>query len=285
MPRQARKESGSGIYHVMLRGVNRQVIFQDDEDRIRFLTVLKNVKAVSGFRLHAFCLMPNHVHLLMEQAGEPLGTVFKRIGVSYAGWYNKKYDRVGHLFQDRFRSENVETDQYYMTALRYILWNPVKAGMVSAPGRYRWSSYLAYEKGTGSLTDTEYAERLFGLRERLMGFLREDSKEAVMDEEAFDRHFRDDLAAETFRRITNCESASGFQKLEESWQKAYIRELYLENLTTVQIARLTGKPRSNVCYLVKGLASARKESANEQTSPVFREADEVLFLPDDGEIW
>ena len=285
MPRQARKESGSGIYHVMLRGVNRQVIFQDDGDRVRFLTVLKNVKEVSGFRLHAFCLMPNHVHLLIEAAGEPLGIVFKRIGSTYAGWYNKKYDRVGHLFQDRFRSENVETDQYYMTALRYILWNPVKAGMVPAPGLYRWSSYLAYEKGTGSLTDTEYAERLFGLRERLIGFLREDSNETVMDEEQFDRRLRDDLATEVFRRITGCESPSEFQQLEETWRRAYVKELYLENLTTVQIARLTGLPRSNICYFVKGLASARKESAHEQTPPVLRETEQILFIPDDGEIW
>ena len=67
MPRQARQESGSGIYHIMIRGVDRQVIFRDDEDRTRFLNMLKETKAVSGFRLHAFCLMPNHVHLLLEQ--------------------------------------------------------------------------------------------------------------------------------------------------------------------------------------------------------------------------
>ena len=279
MPRQARKESGSGIYHVMLRGVNRQVIFQDDEDRIRFLTVLKHVKADSGFRLHAFCLMPNHVHLLMEPAGEPLGIIFKRIGVSYAGWYNKKYDRVGHLFQDRFRSENVETDRYYMTALRYILWNPVKAGMVPAPGMYRWSSYLAYEKGTGSLTDTEYAERLFGHKERLMGFLREDSSETAMDEEQFDRRLREEQAREIFRRVTNCESLSDFQQLDPTWQKAYIRELYSEYLTSNQIATLTGKPRSTICYLVRGIERKPQES------PVLRETESFGYLSEDGEIW
>ena len=134
MPRHAREKSQSNIYHVMLRGVNRQIIFEDDRDRQYFMTAMQRCKEVSRYRLHAFCLMPNHVHLLIEPAEEPLETVFKRIGVSYANYFNKRHERVGHLFQDRFRSENVETDEYYMTALRYILQNPVKAGIVPIRG-------------------------------------------------------------------------------------------------------------------------------------------------------
>ena len=279
MPRQARQESGSGIYHIMIRGVDRQVIFRDDEDRTRFLNMLKETKAVSGFRLHAFCLMPNHVHLLLEQGPEPLETIFKRLGSRYAGWYNKKYDRVGHLFQDRFRSENVETDQYYKTVLRYILWNPVKAHMVSSPAMYRWSSCLAYEKGTGSLTDTQYAEDLFGLRERLVDFLRESSDDTAMDEEQFDRRLREEQVREIFRRVTNCESPSDFQQLDSTWQKAYIRELYSEYLTSNQIATLTGKPRSTICYLVRGIERKPQESS------VLRETESFGYLSEDGEIW
>ena len=285
MPRQARQESGSGIYHIMIRGVDRQVIFRDDEDRVRFLTLLKEAKAVSGYKLHAFCLMPNHVHLLVEPAEEPLGILFKRIGIRYAGWFNKKYNRVGHLFQDRFRSENVETDRYYMTVLRYILWNPVKAHMAPSPGTYRWSSFLAYEKGAGSLTDTEYAEKLFGLRENMLAFLRQDSDDTAMDEEQFDRRLREEQAREIFRRITNCDSASAFRQLDPAWQKAYVREMYCENLSSVQIARLTGMPRSNVLYAVKGLASARANPGPEQTSLVLREPDIFVPVLDDTEIW
>lgn len=284
MPRQARKVSGSGIYHVMLRGVNRQVIFQDDQDRIRFLNLLKETKAVSGCRLHAFCLMPNHVHLLLEPAGEPLEIIFKRIGSPYAVWYNKRHDRVGHLFQDRFRSENVETEQYYMTVLRYILWNPVKANIVPSPGMYRWSSYLAYEKGTGSITDTEYAAKLFGLRERMIEFLRSKSDDPVMDEDQFDRRLRDDLAQETFRHITNCASPSDFQQLEKSWQKAYVREMYHAGLSTLQISRLTGMPRSTVCYTVKGLVAHPDETEQETPHFVFRET-EAFLLSENDVIW
>lgn len=162
MPRTARKVAGSNIYHVMLRGINRQNIFEEDEDRIRFLNTMVRYKELSGFKLHAFVLMSNHIHFLIEPADEPLEIIFKRICTSYAVWYNRKYQRAGHLFQDRFRSENVETDQYYMTVLRYILQNPVKAGMVSNPGDYRWSSYPAYEKRRGALTDIQFAEDLFG---------------------------------------------------------------------------------------------------------------------------
>jgi len=251
MPRQARKESRSNIYHVMLRGINRQVIFEDNQDRYYFMTVLKKYREVSLFNLHAFCLMPNHVHLLIEPTEEPLETIFKRIGVSYAGWYNKKYERVGHLFQDRFRSENVETDQYYMTALRYIIQNPVKAGIVDHPGKYPWSSYRAYEIGKGSLTDTQYALNLFGSRENLVSFLTQAHDDIVMDEEQFDKRLRGDLEKEIMLRITRCDSVAAFQQLDRSLQEEYICELYQEQLSGAHIAALTGVPRSSVYRIIK----------------------------------
>ena len=134
MARQARKLSRTNIYHVMLRGINRQTIFEDNEDMNYFLSEVKRCKDISDFRLYAFCLMSNHVHLLLETN---LDMIFRRLGSRYAGWYNRKYGRVGHLFQDRYRSENVETEQYFMTVLRYILQNPMKAGMEKQPGSYR----------------------------------------------------------------------------------------------------------------------------------------------------
>ena len=136
----------------MLRGINRENIFGDEEDRLYFMHALDHCKEVSGFRLYAFVLMTNHIHLLIEPAGEPLDMIFRRIGIRYAMWYNKKYQRVGHLFQDRFRSENVETDLYFMTVLRYILQNPMKAGMETAPGDYRWSRVAVVHQQTGGET-------------------------------------------------------------------------------------------------------------------------------------
>ena len=162
MATKQRAQSSTGFYHVFHRGVNQFDIFEDDEDMYVFMTVLKSCKERSDFKLHAFCLMPNHVHLLMETNQEPLEIIFKRLGSKYAGWYNLKYERVGHLFQDRFRSEKVETEAYFRTVLRYSIQNPMKAHMEDKPGTYKWSSYLADEKGAGTLADTQYAIDLFG---------------------------------------------------------------------------------------------------------------------------
>ena len=251
MPRTARKISETGIYHVMLRGINRQNIFEDDQDRLYFMSVLASCKKVSGFRLHAFVLMSNHIHLLLEPLDEALDMIFRRIGTRYAVWYNRKYQRAGHLFQDRFRSENVSTVQYYQTVLRYILQNPMKAGMEKHPGEYRWSSYTAYEKGQGIVTDTQYAVELFGGRETLIQYLKQDNDDTVMDEENHDWRLRDDAARRIMREITQCSSVSDFQKLDPDLQKKHAAEMYQERLSMGQIARLTGMSKTTVFRIVQ----------------------------------
>ena len=127
MPRQARKKSNSGIYHIILRGVNRQQIFEDNEDYYKFLQVVEESKAISGFELFAYCLMSNHIHLLLKEIQEPIEQIMKRITTRFVYWYNIKYQRSGHLFQDRYKSEPVEDDAYFLTVIRYIHQNPVKA--------------------------------------------------------------------------------------------------------------------------------------------------------------
>ena len=246
MSRGNRLQSSSGYYHVVNRGVGKQIIFEEDEDRFRFLDTVIRCREVSGFSLHAFVLMSNHIHLLIEPGREPLDVIFKRIGTSYAVWYNRKYQRAGHLFQDRFRSEAVETDQYYMTVLRYILRNPVKAGMVSHPRDYRWSSYLAYQEGEGMLTNIQFAVDLFGSREALLEYLGQENDDCVMDEPDHDWRLRDDAAKEKIFRITQCSSVSDFQKMDLKTQKEYAGKLYSEGLSMGQIARLTGLSKSSV---------------------------------------
>ena len=141
MPRAARRKSESNIYHVILRSINKQQLFEDDEDRDKLLSVLRECKELSGFELYAYCLMSNHIHFLLKTGKEELETVFRRIGARFVYWYNTKYGRVGHLFQDRYKSEAVEDDAYFLTALRYIHQNPVKAGLCVSPEEYQYSSY------------------------------------------------------------------------------------------------------------------------------------------------
>ena len=266
----------------MMRGINKQVIFQSDADRRHFITILGECKEISGFKLHAFCLMPNHIHLLLEPAGdEPLEIIFKRIGSRYAVWYNRKYQRVGHLFQDRFRSENVETDMYYRTVLRYILQNPMKAGMEKKPGTYRWSSYLAYEKGSGLLTDTDYAEKMFGGREELIDFVQQNNNDEAMDEPKYMWCMTDEEAKEVVQRITGCSSESEFQQLDEETKKEYVRQMYLEKMSMNQIARLSGIAKTSVIRIIHKIDPALLE---ERQSIQLHEAEETSFEYD-GEIW
>lgn len=153
MVRGARKQSESGIYHVVSRGVGRCVIFEDDTDRVRFLEKLVKVFAEHDIELHAWCLMSNHFHLLVRSDLDRLAMAMKHLNSTYALYFNKRYGRVGHLFQGRFKSEPVGEDRYYLTVLRYIHQNPQKAGICSAD-EYRWSSYREYVGESGpSSTD------------------------------------------------------------------------------------------------------------------------------------
>ena len=268
----------------MLRGVTRQNIFEEDEDRLYFMNILGRCKKVSGFRLYAFVLMSNHVHLLIEPAGETLETVFRRIGTRYAGWYNQKYQRVGHLFQDRFRSENVDSGLYFMTVLRYIIQNPMKAGIESCPGSYRWSSYLAYERGKGTVTDTQYALDLFGGKQELVDYLKQKNEDdTVMDEASCDRRLKNDLAKEKMCRITQCSSVSEFQQLESSLQKEYVRKMHHEGLSLGQISRLTGMPKTTTYKAVK--AQEEQEGAAETLQLREPGPDPVLYCMDPDTIW
>jgi putative transposase len=162
--RRARQKSSSGVYHIITRGANRQEIFHDEEDRIRFLDTLQKYKIKSEIIMYAWCLMGNHVHLLLKEGNESISTVMKRIGVSYANYYNWKYKTTGHLFQDRFKSENVETVNYLLTATRYIHQNPVKAGIVAKPHEWKWSSCRGYYGETvypPNLLDPRYLLNIF----------------------------------------------------------------------------------------------------------------------------
>ena len=130
MPRKPREECESQIYHVVQRGVGQQILFEDDEDRCFFLElVTKHLGAGENGSVLAWCLMSNHTHLLIHLTLPELSKAMKAIGVSYARYFNDRYGRSGHLFQDRFASEAVKDDVQFMVTVRYIHANPAKAGI------------------------------------------------------------------------------------------------------------------------------------------------------------
>ena len=144
MPRKKRVWFPGAVYHIMCRGNHRQDIFRDDEDRLFYLTTLKEVKKDMPYILHSYCLMTNHVHLQIETGDINISQVMKRISMLYAIYFNKKYKFVGHLFQDRYRSELIEETPHHLDLSRYIHLNPVRANIVERPDLYQWSSYKVY---------------------------------------------------------------------------------------------------------------------------------------------
>ena len=144
MPRQPRKLCESKIYHVMIRGNDRNDIFIDEEDKIKFIDIVCEKNKEKQFILYGFCIMDNHAHLVLNEDKDKLDKLMKRINTSYAYYFNKKYKRIGHVFQDRFKSETIDNDKHLLCAIRYIHNNPIKACMKENLYEYRWSSYNYY---------------------------------------------------------------------------------------------------------------------------------------------
>lgn len=161
MPRQKRKLGLSKIYHITARGNEKKDIFLDDEDKNKFIRIITNKKKKNEYTLFAYCLMSNHLHLLLKEEEDNISRVMRRINTAYAYYFNKKYNRVGHVFQDRFKSEPVENDRYLISLVRYIHNNPVKAKIVNQPYQYKWGSYLLYLKEQKSIIDKEEILNLF----------------------------------------------------------------------------------------------------------------------------
>lgn len=168
MARKPRVEIEGGLYHVLTRGNNRQPIFGSDNDYDRMLLLLARQKAKLPFFLYAYCLMPNHVHLLIERRKDALSRVMHRLLTAYSQYYNRKYRRVGHLFQGRYKAILCQADQYLAELVRYIHLNPVRAKMVRRPAAYPYSSHRAYlGLDDPCLVDTEPVLRHFGATKKL----------------------------------------------------------------------------------------------------------------------
>ena len=239
MPRQARLKSSSGIYHVMLRGINGQQIFEEDEDCEKFLQVLKDCKAISGYKLYAYCLMGNHIHLLLQEVKEPLELLMKRIATRFVYWYNIKYRRTGHLFQDRFKSEPVENDAYFLTALRYIHQNPLKAGLSKDVQSYVYSSYNEYFNNS-DLIDREFTFEIISMEE-FEKFNNEIMSETCLDIEDKPRiKVTDEQAKRMIEKISKCKTVAEFQQLGNGSRDKYLKKMRESGLSIRQISRLTG---------------------------------------------
>lgn len=163
MARKPRIHYPGAVYHVILRGNCKQDIFFEDQDRYRLYLLIQESVERYLHRVLAFCLMTNHLHLVIQVADIPLSRIMQNLSFRYARWVNGRHNRSGHLFQGRYKAVLVDGDAYLLELVRYVHLNPVRAGMVLAPDEYPWSSHRAYGgKETLQWLEPESTLALFG---------------------------------------------------------------------------------------------------------------------------
>lgn len=165
MSRPLRIELPDGLYHVTSRGDRREPIFEDDVDRSRLIEIVDQAMARFDAVAHAYCLMGNHYHFVLQTRQANLSRLMRHINGVYSQAYNRRHGLVGHLFQGRFKAIHVDRDAYFMAVCRYVDLNPVRAGIVDDPSTWRWSSHRAHigiEAGPDWLDSSVLHRRLLG---------------------------------------------------------------------------------------------------------------------------
>jgi putative transposase len=247
MPRAARIKSESGIYHVILRGINHQIVFECDNDKDVLLKILLEYRKKCNYKIYAYCLMDNHIHLMIEESKTAdIGMIMKKICSKYVMWYNKKYKRTGHLFQDRFKSEPVESDEYLLTVIRYIHQNPLIAKMVNAIDEFKYSSYQEY------VNNEVFIDKNF-----ILGLFDTNISKSVKEFIEYNNKTNDDLCLEYNRnkripdveaivfikKICGIKAPKDLQNISKEERDIFLKKLRKRSLSIKQLERLTGISR------------------------------------------
>jgi putative transposase len=147
MPRPLRPIADDLIYHVINRGNGRQAVFHGEGDYLAFLKAIRDLKERRPFALYGYCLMPNHIHLLLRPREATVSRIMQSLLISHTQRYHRRHATCGHVWQGRFKSPVIQDGEHLLCVLRYIEANPVRAKIADHPGRYRWSSYAAHGDG------------------------------------------------------------------------------------------------------------------------------------------
>lgn len=193
MPREARKKTKEAIFHIMARSISEVDLFKDKQDKLQYLKLVKKYQKLYKFRVYGYCLMDNHVHMIIDANGSDISYVMHSINFSYAQYFNATHKRHGHLFQDRFRSEMVNDLSYLLALSAYVHNNPTDIrGYEDCPERYEFSSlavYLGLRQDPYELVEDDFVMGMFGrdpkaARERYMKLVYTcNEKEIVKDVE------------------------------------------------------------------------------------------------------
>lgn len=251
MPRMIRKVNRANYNHILLRGITEVTLFSDDEDRMRFLNQLKECALEYGIELHAYCLMEDHIHLLICAHNDCMSYFVQKLASRYVSYYNYKYSRRGSLFQGRFRHEPIRSPEYYLSVLRYIHRDPEVVGL----GRYyayKWSSYGEYREsaqtGGGGMVTTSTALKLLGDFKKFREFLSCEDDIIGMDVDNNSAESDERIAVFLSRRL-NIKTPRAINGMNIKSRNMIIREMRALGITASQISRLTGVSRSVIYKL------------------------------------
>ena len=248
---------------MMMRGINHQNIFDEQEDYYQFLTTLDlmaqsyepdGTPSRRNYILYAYCLMSNHIHLLIREREDTIGIAIKRIASSYVYYYNHKYSRDGHLFRERFKSEPVNDMAYFVTLLRYIHQNPLKAGMVKAVKDYEFSSWGEYIDKNSTLiplcdTRTVLNRIPYNELDVLVNEPMSDDVACLDIENASTGRPSDDQVMLLIKEKTGATNSSTFQQLPDDIKRSVLIELKSRRASLRQLERLTGIGKSLIYRL------------------------------------
>lgn len=248
----------TGFYHVCARGMGKQLIFEGDEDRWEFLELMRDCCREEGVTDIAWCLMGNHVHLVLADYEDAMSAVMHRLLLTYARRFNKRTGRTGHLFQNRFDRRSLDTDRYLMAAIRYVHANPQEAG-IALIERYPWSSFAEYLRAydndtTRGFSDPSCVLELFGSAEGFIAYslsTPDGSEPALCDmkETEWERHaFADKMAKSLGVPLRGVKAAPPARR------DTVIVGLHDAGFTVRQIERYTGIGKSTVSRIVRARA-------------------------------
>lgn len=249
MPRYSRKKSITNVYHVILRGINQQDIFLESQDYKKFLKDLKETKEKYSYEIYAYALMTNHVHLLICDNNDTLSKAIQSLAIRYSSYFNKKYLRCGHLFQNRFLSKEVDTEDYLLNLQRYIHQNPAKEGL-SEIENYKWSSYREYIQKAW-ITDTKFILNLFSEDYSKSIKLFRKFNSFRIDNYTLDyelaNFYTDEQAIKIIKEILEEDNLMLIQKYNRDIQREKIGKiLNIKGITATQVARILGLNKRTV---------------------------------------
>ena len=250
MARCPRQKSYTKVYHIIIRGINKQDIFLDIQDFKKINKELKRVKEKYQFEIYAYAFMSNHTHLIIKDENENLEIIMKSLTVGYSNYFNKKYERIGHLFENRFKSYAIEDESYFKNVVRYIHKNPENAGLKP----YKWTSYYEYINNNHQIVDIAQVMSLFN--NSIEDFKTYHS--IYEKHQDYDKNYemisklQDEEAIKLIQEILNEPNLIKIQNYPTDKKKESIGKiLKIEGINKVQIARILGINRKTLYRIEK----------------------------------